>query len=156
MDLKTKVQGWLDRQTEAHMSSDFEAFAAMHELPHVIVTRAAVLIVEDEARLKEGFDAWVSMLKTQNVSDVIHTVQDANEIGDDLLSGRYVTHLLRGATPICPPYSSTATFRSDAEPLRVVSMTTGMKNLSWPITVPRVEGDGDPLEWVAGEPKETT
>ena len=146
MDLKTEIQGWLDRQTEAQLSGDFEAFADMHELPHVIVTRTAVLIVEDEVRLKEGFDAWVSMLKTQNVSDVIHTVQDASEIGDDLLSGRYVTHLLRGATPICPPYSSTATFRCDADrALRVVSMTNGMKNLSWPITVPRVD-DGETLE----------
>lgn len=154
-DAKTMVQEWLDRLTEVYSREDFEAYADMLVFPHVVVTRAAVLIVEDEARLKEGFDAWVSMLKTQNVSDVIHTVQDANEIDAELISASYVTHLLRGATPICPPYSSTVTFRCDAgRTLRLVSMTNGMKNLSWPITVPRVEGDGDPLEWVNDGPKE--
>ena len=154
-DVKIMIQEWLDRLTAAYSREDFEAYADMLVFPYVVVTRAAVLIIEDEVRLKEGFDAWVSMLKTQNVSDVIHTVQDANAIDDDLMSASYVTHLLRGATPICPPYSSTATFRCGADrTLRLVSMTNGMKNLSWPITVPRVEGDGDPLEWVDDESKE--
>lgn len=145
-DWKDRIQDWLDKDVETYFADDFRAHADALVLPYVVVTRTAVMIVEGEARLKEGFDAWVSMLKTQNVSDVIHTMQDANEIGDDLISARYMTHLLRGATPICPPYSSTSVFRvSESGKICAVSMTTGLKNLSWPITVPRVEGDGDPL-----------
>ncbi len=145
---KQSVRNWLDRRAESYSQEDFPTHADMVTLPFVVVTRAAVLIVEDEGKLRTGFDAWCSMLRNQQVTDTVYTLIDVTELETDLISAQYVTHLLRDATPICAPFSSQATFRRfDDVGIRMASVTTGLKNLSWPITIPRVEGDGETLEW---------
>ena len=76
------------------------------------------------------------------------------ELADDMIAGQFITRILRHATPICPPYYSTATLREIDGQWRAVSVTTGLSNRSWPFTVPTVEDDGSELNAPGPGPKE--
>lgn len=152
-DVKQTVEDWLDNRSKSYLTKDFDAHADLIVLPLVIVTRSAVMIIEDERKLRIGFDAWRSMLRNQQVTDTVHTIVNVTELDADLVSAQHITHLLRDATPICVPFSSQVTFRRCAdERIRAVSITTGLRNLSWPITIPRVEGTGETLDWKPDDP----
>ena len=141
-------QAWVDARTESYFSRDFETYRSLALLPVAIATRTTVLIVQTEADLKLGFDAWADMLGSQRATHMISTVRQVDFIGEDMMTGTYDTELLAGTARICPPYRSTATLRRVDGIWKVITVANGLSNSTWPIVLPKVDRDADGQELI--------
>ncbi|WP_375261026.1 hypothetical protein [Palleronia sp.] len=142
-------QSWLDARSKSFFDQDFDAHLTLVYLPFAIATRTAVLVVEDEAKLRIGFDAWSDMLKSQKATHMICTARHVEILGDDMMSGTFDTEILRDAVRICDPYRSTATLRKIDGAWKVISIANGLTNSTWPFVLPNVDRDagGQELIW---------
>ncbi len=130
------LQDYLDEIGDAVMSGDWDAYRRGVSLPFNLVTQAANIIVDTEAKLREGFDSFYQMLQSQGVSDYIRLVQSANALDPELLSGTYVTHIISHGNRVVPPYTSQITLRAHGNAWQAVSISNALRNDRWPLLVP--------------------
>ncbi len=138
------LQAYLDRVAATVMHGDWDAYRGSVCLPFHLVTHAASLRIETEADLRTGFDAFAEMLRSQRITDYIRLVEGAERLDPDLISGRYVTHLMAGAHRILPPYRSQITLRREGAVWRAASISNALANSRWPLHLPRVDDPGPP------------
>lgn len=132
------LEAYLGRVAEAVMQDDFETYADHVALPFVLVTDVTTLVVKDLAELEHGFEAFVEMLQSQGVTDYLRVVESAVLSDDGLVTGRYVSHLLRGDAPVVPAFRSRIGLRLQDDRWRAVSIANAMNNARWPILLPVV------------------
>lgn len=131
------LQGHLDRLGRAIMDDDWPAFVAGIALPLAMTTGTALIMVEDEERLRQGFDEFRGMLAGLRVTDYVRLVEAAEAVGPDAIEGRYVTNLLAVARRVVPPYEGAMTIRrGDGGGWRATHVRTGLANARWPIAIP--------------------
>lgn len=131
-------QDWLDQLGQTFFDDDFAAYADQIELPLAITTLSKSTLVTDQAQLKIGFDAWRDMMVSQNVTDMVRLARSVSIIGDGLVTAQYRTLLLNNALEVVPPFESTMTLRRCDDGWKSTAVASGMSNISFPITVPRV------------------
>jgi hypothetical protein len=139
------LQDYLDRIATAVLTGDWATYEAGVVLPFHLVTHAANITVATQDDLRAGFDAFHQTLQIQRVTDFIRLVETAKLLDKDLISGRYVTHLMAGSHRIIPPYTSQITLRRQDGIWRAASITNALANSRWPLLMPSV---------VATSPKE--
>lgn len=132
------LQSFLDDAGTATLAGDWDAFFAHVSLPFHLVTETASITVADEAGLRVGFDHFGDMLRVMRISDYVRLAESADEIGPDLISGHYVTHLMSGAHRMVPPFHSHVTLRREGGRWRAASIVNALSNARWPISVPIV------------------
>ncbi|SFH14239.1 hypothetical protein SAMN04488020_10781 [Palleronia marisminoris] len=142
-------QSWIDARSKSFFDYDFDKHLTLVHLPFAIATRTAVFVVEDEDKLRVGFNAWSDMLKSQRATDMICTARKVDPIGDDMIAGTFDTEILRGAVRVCNPYRSTATLRKVDGTWKAISIANGLMNSTWPFVLPNVDRDsgGQELIW---------
>lgn len=131
-------QDWLDQMGQTFFDDDFAAYADQIELPLAITTLTNSTLVADQAQLQIGFDAWRDMMVSQNVTDMVRVARSVSIIGDGLVTAQYRTLLLNNALEVVPPFESTMTLRRCDDGWKSTAVASGMSNISFPITVPRV------------------
>ena len=139
----TFLQGWLDHMMVAFFDNDFEAHARDVHLPLTFKTDGNAMIVRDADALREGFDAWVNMMKTHNVTRIIRTPTQAAWIGEDRVSGIYESQFLSDDTRVLPIMTSLADLVKVDGTWKITTLVNGMKNISWPIRAPLLVPDKD-------------
>lgn len=132
------LEEYLERVGRAVMADDFETYADHVSLPLVLVTEVTTLVIQNIAELEHGFDAFVEMMQSQNVTEFLRVVESAVVSDDGLVSGRYVTHILRDGQPIVPPIGSRIGLRLEDDRWRAVSIASSLTNARWPIFLPEV------------------
>ncbi|NEX47585.1 hypothetical protein [Pseudotabrizicola algicola] len=135
MEAGAILQTYLDEIAAAVMAGDFAAYQTGVALPFHLVTHSANLTITTEAALREGFDAFRTMLQTQRVTDYIRLVEGAQCLDPDLLSGRYVTHLISGGMRVLDPFHSQITLRLVEGRWRAASITNALANSRWPFLI---------------------
>jgi hypothetical protein len=131
------LQTYLDDSVAALFQDDWPRYAASFALPFTMITEASVMTVNTEADLREGYDAMRATIATQRLTDVLRLAETAAELGETLISGRYITHFLAGAHRIVPPYRSTISLRRTDNRWQAISITNSLANMQWPIHLPR-------------------
>jgi hypothetical protein len=131
------LQSYLDTSMAALFRADWHDYAATIALPFTMITEASILTVATEAELRAGYDAYQNMIQTQRLTDVVRLAETAAELGETLISGRYITHMLSGALRVVPPYRSTITLRLTGSRWQAISVTNSLANMQWPIHLPR-------------------
>ncbi|MCX7889225.1 MAG: hypothetical protein N2422_05765 [Rhodobacteraceae bacterium] len=120
------------------MDGDWDSYRDAVALPFHLQTERANLTIADEAALRDGFEDFHEMLRTQQVTDYIRLVRIATFIEDGLIAGNYVTHMLSNAVRVVPPFASQITLRRGDGVWRAVSISNATANTRWPIDLPRV------------------
>lgn len=138
---KEFLQNWLDDVADAFFAEDFDAYANAVKLPLMVKTDGGTMIVETEESLREGFDAWVKMMKAQKVTHMIRTVKEAAWLTDGVISGLYETDVLSDANRVLPKFISLMELHNVDGHWRASTVVNGMKNIQWPITSPIVVPD---------------
>ena len=131
------LQAYLDDSVATLFRADWNAYATTIALPFTMITEASILTVATEAELRAGYDAYQNMIQTQRLTDVARLAETAAELGETLISGRYITHMLSGALRVVPPYRSTITLRLTGNSWQAISVTNSLANMQWPIHLPR-------------------
>lgn len=130
------LQTYLDDIAAAVMAGDFAAYRAGVALPFYLVTHSANLTVTTEAELRDGFTSFHGMLKSQKVTDYIRLVESAQMLDPELITGRYVSHLIAGGMRVMDPFHSQITLRLVDGRWCAASITNALANSRWPLSMP--------------------
>ena len=87
-------QAALDVVSEAALAGDFDAYAAMIDLPYLVLTDSAQLLVTREADLRPTFDALHCGLKSRGVQHYKRLARRADYVAQGRIEGQHVTHFL--------------------------------------------------------------
>lgn len=144
MDAAIILQAYLDEIASAVMAGDFAAYQAGVVLPFHLVTHTANVAITSDEALKEGFETFRSMLQTQRVTDYIRLVESAQTLDQDLITGRYVTHLISGGMRVLDPFHSQITLRLVDGRWRAASITNALANSRWPFLISQINTTAPP------------
>ncbi len=104
-------QRHLDDVSEALMQGDFDAYFERVCDPLVVINEQGTTVISGEDQFRFGFESYVGMLKSQRASHLMRLASSVTELGSDLLTGQYVTQILRGGQRIYGPFESALVLR---------------------------------------------
>ncbi|WP_103332532.1 hypothetical protein [Pseudotabrizicola formosa] len=135
MSAATILQTFLDDMSTAVLAGDFAAYRAGVVVPFLLLTHTVSITLDTEQELEDGFNSFCDMLRSQRVTDYIRLVDSADQLDPDLISGRYVSHIIAGGTRVFDPFSSQITLRRVDGRWRAVSITNAIAKSSWPLLI---------------------
>ncbi len=138
METTAIVQGYLDDVSAIVMANDWDAYTDVISRPFQMITHTSTMSFASPDDIRGIFDDFVLLLRTQRVTDYIRLVDSALQIDQDLISARYVTHLLAGSHRIMDPVRSGISLRLEGNRWRAASITNALSNSRWPVLLPRL------------------
>ncbi len=105
------LQSVIDAQSAAYMADDWDSFISTVELPMALVAANGAVVAEGHRDLRAGYRMYVSSCHGVPGIRLERIVEWAAFLGDTMVAGVHVTHLLSGATHVIPPYRSQMTLR---------------------------------------------
>ena len=133
MEAADILQTYLDEVSLAVLADDWEAYHTRICLPCHIVSHDESKVVATIDDLKEGFDLFRNTLRIQRVTDYIRLVESATQLDRDLITGRYISHLISGSHRLMPPFRSEMTLRYVGDRWCAASVTNSLANSRWPL-----------------------
>ncbi len=106
MNPLTIYQEALNAVSSAVMATDFHAYAAMIDVPYLIHTAGADLLVSTAAELRPTFDALSQGLKARGVTHYERVGRAADYVARDRIEGWHHTHALAEGEPLAYPHLS--------------------------------------------------
>jgi hypothetical protein len=103
-----------------------------------MITHDKTLTFATPDDIRGVFDDFVQLLRSQRVTDFIRLVDTAFMIDVDLISARYVTHLLSGGHRIIDPMRSSIDLRLEGDRWRAASIANALSHSRWPGLMPRL------------------
>lgn len=137
------AQAYLDDVAALVMADDWEAYTETISRPFMLVTHTATLTFTTPDDIRTVYDAFRSLLQTQKVTDYIRLVETAQQIDDNLISARYVTHLMTGGHRIMDPVRSSISLRLEGNRWRAASITNAVSSSRWPLLMPKLGHETD-------------
>jgi hypothetical protein len=104
MNPLTIYQHALDVVSKAVMAADFDAYAAMIDLPYMIHTAQADILVSTTADLWPTFDALARGLRSRGVTHYERVARAADYVARDRIEGWHHTHALVEGEPLAYPH----------------------------------------------------
>lgn len=137
MESLTPLQSYLDTIGQAVLEQDWPTYRAGVCLPFHLVNVNASLCITDESELRAGFVSFCQTLQAQRVTDFIRLAASSVHLDENLLSGRYVTHLLAGSHRLIAPFRSQITLRRQpGGAWQAASISHALANARWPWLLP--------------------
>lgn len=133
MQAATILQTHLDDMAAAIMSGNFAAYRDGVVVPFHLVNHSESIAMETEEDLQEGFESFCEMLRSQRVTDYIRLVDSAQLLAPDLLTGRYITHVIAGGMRVIDPFSSQISLRRTGGRWCAASITNAIAKSRWPL-----------------------
>lgn len=144
---KTILQTFLDDIGETVMGERFEDYTARIELPLTILTSSASLKITTVEDLQDGFDAFVEMLRSIGVTDMVRTVSNARFQGNDHVVGIYETRLMNGTQQALPTFHSKMWIGLYGGIWKAIRINNTTNDARWPMLLTRLA----PSPWTTEE-----
>lgn len=106
MNPLTIYQDALNGVSKAVLAGDFDTYAAMIDLPYLIHTQDADLLVSTTESLRPTFDALHGVLKEQRVTHYERVAREADFADRDRIEGWHHTHLISHGERLSWPHVS--------------------------------------------------
>ncbi len=143
VDAMAVLQKFLDETSRAVLDGDWETYRRRVILPFTLVTRTATMVVEDEDRLRMGFESFNQMLSLQRATHYICRTETATMLDPNLIAGGYSTHIFSGGLLIVPAFRSQVTLQLRDGMWRAATISNALVNERWPVLVPKPDPSGD-------------
>lgn len=143
LDARALLQQFLDETSRAVLDGDWDLYRRRVILPFTLVTRTATIIVEDEDRLRMGFDSFNQMLALQRATHYIRRTEAATLLDPNLIAGGYTTHIFSGGLLIVPAFRSQVTLQLRDGLWRAATISNALVNERWPVLVPKPDRSPD-------------
>lgn len=128
-------QSALNVVSEAVLSGDFERYTAMIDLPYLIQTANANLLVSTADELRPTFDTMREGLKERGVTHFERVARSADYVSRDRIEGWHHTHLIADGEQIAYPYpASHVMVRRGEDWLFSEAQYDMIKAARWPIS----------------------
>jgi hypothetical protein len=92
--------------SDAVMAGDFAAYAAMIDLPYLMHTSTADLLVTTTNDLRPTFDALSQGLRARGITHYERIAREADYAACDRIDGWHHTHLIANGERVAYPYAS--------------------------------------------------
>lgn len=96
----------LDIVSRAALAGDFTAYAAMIDLPYLVHTDAARLLVTSRADLLSTFQTLHQTLRRRGVTYYERLAREADYVAPRRIVGRHFTHLIVDGTSVARPHEA--------------------------------------------------
>ncbi|WP_374392467.1 hypothetical protein [Tabrizicola sp.] len=106
MNPLTIYQDALNIVSQAVLAGDFDRYAAMIDLPYLVHTARAELLVTTTADLRPTFDSLSQGLKARGVTHYERVARAADYAARDRIEGWHHTHILSNGDPVAYPHVS--------------------------------------------------
>ncbi|MFL4468422.1 hypothetical protein ACERZ8_00515 [Tateyamaria armeniaca] len=136
------LQEVLDIQSRALLDGDVATMRATVNLPYRRITMDMDMIMETEADLELGMEAFTGSLRSLGVNHFIRLASDAEFLNDHIIEGHYVTHALRNATQMVPSYHNRIVLQNFDGTWRLIEVASELEAKRWPISLLRVAESG--------------
>jgi hypothetical protein len=125
----------LNAVSDAVMAGDFDSYAAMIDLPYLIHTATADLLVTSRDDLRPTFDALSQGLTARGVTHYERVAREADFVARDRIDGWHHTHLLCNGRHVAYPHVSRHTIvRREEQWLFSEVHYTMLSASKWPLT----------------------
>jgi len=142
-------QTWLDVVSKAVVENDDDTLLAWFGRPFLMRTSDAEVLIETDEDLLSDFEVLRRGLKSQGVTNYIRLVQKARYLSEDYIEGWHVSHMLRGAIAVVPPYRNRVVLHRDGDIWRCTEADHQLSNRRFPIEMPRVDIEAFTDAWAA-------
>lgn len=146
MDAHAILQSYLDEVSRAVLTDDWDTYRDSITLPCHIISHDESKVVATAEDLKSGFELFRDTLQIQKVTDYIRLVESAAQLDPDLISGKYVSHILASGHRVLPPFRSQMTLRLVGNRWRAASVSNALANSRWPLVRLALHPETDPKE----------
>ena len=135
MNPLTIYQAALNRVSEAVLAGDFDAYAAMIDLPYLVHTATADLLVSTREDLHPTFEALAQGLRDRGVTHYERVARAADYVARDRIEGWHHTHVLIDGEPLVYPHVSWHKLvRRDERWLFSEATYTVITSARWPLS----------------------
>jgi hypothetical protein len=100
----TIYQDALNIVSDAVLAGDFATYAAKIDLPYLVHTNAAWLLVTTVADLRPTFDTLSKTLQELGVTHYERLAREADYVAPIRIEGRHFTYLIADGTPVARPH----------------------------------------------------
>ncbi|MES2335272.1 MAG: hypothetical protein V4551_11425 [Pseudomonadota bacterium] len=134
MNPLTLYQDALNTVSQAVLLAEFDGYAAMIDLPYLIHTEVARLLVTSRADLRPTFDALHETLRAKGVTHYERVARGADFVDRDRIEGWHHTHLIRHGEHLTYPHVSRHILVRRDGVWRFSEAQYAIKADRWPIT----------------------
>jgi hypothetical protein len=134
MNPLTIYQDALNTVSKAALAQDFGSYAAMIDLPYLVHTETARLLVTTREDLRSTFDALHQMLRAHGVTHYERVAREADYVQRDRIEGWHHTHLISDGERLNCPHVSRHTLVRRGGIWRFSEAHYGIWADQWPIT----------------------
>lgn len=127
-------QNALDTVSNAALAGDFDGYAAMIDLPYLVHTETARLLVSARADLRPTFDALHETLRAQGVTHYERVAREADYVQRDRIDGWHHTHLISNGERLKYPHVSRHTLVRRGEVWLFSEAHYSIRVDRWPVT----------------------
>jgi len=140
-------QTWLDTVTAAIMGEDDATILSWFGRPFLMRTADAQVLIETDEDMLQDVNVLRSGIAAQGATHFIRLVQKARYLSEDYIEGWHVSHMLRGAVAVVPPYRNRLVLHRDGDIWRCTEADHQLSNPHFPIHLPRVDTDAFVEKW---------
>jgi hypothetical protein len=126
-------QNALNTVSAAVLAGDFDTYAAMIDLPYLVHTKVARLLVTTRDDLRPTFQALHGLLAERRVTHYERVARAADFVAPDRIEGRHCTHQLAHGVPVAPPHMSLQTIVRRREGWRFSEAHYAIEADRWPV-----------------------
>lgn len=135
MNPLTLYQDALNTVSRAVMARDFDAYASVIDLPYLVQTRSATLLVSTLEDLRPTFFSLADGLRTRGVRHYERVARAADYVARDRIEGWHHTHILGQEGHLAYPHVSRHVLvRRDGVWLFSESVYDMLTATRWPLT----------------------
>lgn len=135
MNPLTIYQNSLNLVSEAVLAGDFDAYASMIDLPYLVHTGTADLLIASIADLRPTFIALHDGLKARGVTHYERVAREADYVARDRIEGWHHTHVLTDGDRLAYPHTAAHTLVRRGERWLFSEARYGfLKTDRWPLT----------------------
>lgn len=143
MNPLTIYQDALDVVSQAVLGGDFDSYQAMIDLPYLIHTAKADLLVSSVPDLRPTFDALSQGLRARGITHYERVARAADYVARDRIEGRHHTHALSNGEPFAFPHAAGHILVRRGQRWLFSEARYGMCNADrWPVTETDLFSDG--------------
>ncbi|MBA3908321.1 MAG: hypothetical protein C0524_00255 [Rhodobacter sp.] len=133
MNPLTIYQQALDTVSAAALAGDFAAYAAMIDLPYLVHTDVARLLVTSRADLLPTFQTLHQTLRRRGVTHYERLAREADYVAPHRIEGRHFTHMIADGIRVAPPHQARQVLVLRTDVWRFSEAHYATEAATWPV-----------------------
>lgn len=131
-------QDFIDSMSECNMAGDFEAWCALHALPHTVHLDDVDKVLHDHVDTQKFFTMMTDLVEKHGINQISRVGDSAQRIGIDEIEGYHTCYLLKDGVEVLDSVDGRMRIQKRRGRWYLVEITNNLKNQKYPYMKPQV------------------